>query len=163
MRRSYVVPMRWMVIYEYEVTGGALNVSSTKLSRPWSPWGTSPSRKNLHGRTGNRILKHDQPTFLLECHTVLLTVSLHVFSLFGFYNEALYSVIDLFSPILSPYSVYQYWHTFCFSSEATVGISFLFPNIAYDMGPKIFQTSNATRMIRGTLHAGDPQIRGTTI
>jgi hypothetical protein len=30
MRRSYVVPMRWMVIYEYEVTGGALNLSSTK-------------------------------------------------------------------------------------------------------------------------------------
>jgi hypothetical protein len=26
MRRSYVVPMRWMVIYEYEVSGGALNL-----------------------------------------------------------------------------------------------------------------------------------------
>jgi hypothetical protein len=26
MRRSYVVPMRWMVIYEYEVQGGALNL-----------------------------------------------------------------------------------------------------------------------------------------
>jgi hypothetical protein len=26
MRRSYVVPMRWMVIYEYEVTGGALKL-----------------------------------------------------------------------------------------------------------------------------------------
>jgi hypothetical protein len=25
MRRSYVVPMRWIVIYEYEVPGGALN------------------------------------------------------------------------------------------------------------------------------------------
>jgi hypothetical protein len=24
MRRSYVVPMRWMAIYEYEVPGGAL-------------------------------------------------------------------------------------------------------------------------------------------
>jgi hypothetical protein len=54
MRRSYVVPMRWMVIYEYEVTGGALNLSSTKLPRPWSPWGTSSSRKNPHERTGNR-------------------------------------------------------------------------------------------------------------
>jgi hypothetical protein len=31
MRRSYVVQMRWMVIYEYEVPGGALNLSSTKL------------------------------------------------------------------------------------------------------------------------------------
>jgi hypothetical protein len=29
MRRSYVVPMRWMVIYVYEVPGGALNLSST--------------------------------------------------------------------------------------------------------------------------------------
>jgi hypothetical protein len=54
MRRSYVVPMRWMVIYEYEVPGGALNLSSSKLSRPWSPWESSPSRKTPHGRTGNR-------------------------------------------------------------------------------------------------------------
>jgi hypothetical protein len=30
MRRSYVVPMRWMVIYEYEVPGGALNLNYTK-------------------------------------------------------------------------------------------------------------------------------------
>jgi hypothetical protein len=29
MRRSYVVLMRWMVIYEYEVPGGALNLKST--------------------------------------------------------------------------------------------------------------------------------------
>jgi hypothetical protein len=29
MRRSYVVPMRWMVIYVYEVPGGALNLKST--------------------------------------------------------------------------------------------------------------------------------------
>jgi hypothetical protein len=29
MRRSYVVPMRWMVIYEYGVPGGALNLNST--------------------------------------------------------------------------------------------------------------------------------------
>jgi hypothetical protein len=49
-----VVPMRWMVIYEYEVPGGALNLSSTKLPWPWSPWGSSPSRKNSHGRSGNR-------------------------------------------------------------------------------------------------------------
>jgi hypothetical protein len=54
MRRSYVVPLRWMVIYEYEVPGGALNLNSTKLPRPWPPWGSSPSRKNPHGRTGNR-------------------------------------------------------------------------------------------------------------
>jgi hypothetical protein len=54
MRRSYVVLMRWMVIYEYEVPGEALNLSSTKLPRPWSPWESSPSRKNPHGRTGNQ-------------------------------------------------------------------------------------------------------------
>jgi hypothetical protein len=54
MRRSYVVPMRTMVIYEYAGPGGALNLNSTKLPRPWSPWGSSPSRKNPHGRTGNR-------------------------------------------------------------------------------------------------------------
>jgi hypothetical protein len=53
MRRSYLVPIRWMVIYEYEVTGRALNLNSTKLTRPWSPWGFSPSRKHPHGRTGN--------------------------------------------------------------------------------------------------------------
>jgi hypothetical protein len=35
-------------------TGRGLNVSSTKLPRPWSPWESSLSRKNLHGRTGNR-------------------------------------------------------------------------------------------------------------
>jgi hypothetical protein len=54
MRRSYVVPMRWMVIYEYEVAGGALNLNSTKLPRPWSPGQSSPSRKNPCGRTGHR-------------------------------------------------------------------------------------------------------------
>jgi hypothetical protein len=54
MRHSYVVPMRWMVIYDYEVPGGALNLNSTKLPRPWSPWESSPSRKNPHGRIGNR-------------------------------------------------------------------------------------------------------------
>jgi hypothetical protein len=37
MKRSYVAPMRWIVIYEYEVPGGALNLSSSKLPRPWSP------------------------------------------------------------------------------------------------------------------------------
>jgi hypothetical protein len=54
MRRSYVVPMRWMVIYEYEVPVGDLNLNSTKLSRAWSPWGSSPSGKNPHGRPRNR-------------------------------------------------------------------------------------------------------------
>jgi hypothetical protein len=51
---SYVVPMRWMVIYEYEVQGRALNLSSVKLPRPWSPWKSSPSMKNPHGRAGTQ-------------------------------------------------------------------------------------------------------------
>jgi hypothetical protein len=50
VRRSYSLPM---VIYEYVVPGGPLTLSS-KLPRPWSPWESSPSRKNPHGRTGNR-------------------------------------------------------------------------------------------------------------
>jgi hypothetical protein len=53
-RRSYVVPMRWMVIYEYEILGWALTLSSTNLPRPWSPWESSPTRKNSHGGTVNR-------------------------------------------------------------------------------------------------------------
>jgi hypothetical protein len=43
-----------MDICEYDVPGGALNLSSTKLPRPWSPWESSLSRKNPHCRTGNR-------------------------------------------------------------------------------------------------------------
>jgi hypothetical protein len=35
-------------------TRRGLNLSSTKLHRPWSPWESSPSRKNPHGRVGNR-------------------------------------------------------------------------------------------------------------
>jgi hypothetical protein len=54
LRRSYVVLTRWMVIYGYEVPGGASNLNSTKLPRPWSPWGSSPSRKIPHSRTGNQ-------------------------------------------------------------------------------------------------------------
>jgi hypothetical protein len=32
MRLSYVFPMRWMVIYEYEVPGGALNLNSSNYT-----------------------------------------------------------------------------------------------------------------------------------
>jgi hypothetical protein len=54
MRRSYVVPMRWITMYEYEVPGGTLNLSSTKLPKPSSPWESSSSRKNPHCRKWNR-------------------------------------------------------------------------------------------------------------
>jgi hypothetical protein len=35
--------------------GRGLNLISTKLPKPWSPWESSPSRKNPHGKTGTRI------------------------------------------------------------------------------------------------------------
>jgi hypothetical protein len=75
MRRSYVVPMKWMVIYECKVPEGALNLNSTKLPRPWSPWVSSPSRKNPHGRTGNRtrdLMLSSQKLWSLEHEAGLL-------------------------------------------------------------------------------------------
>jgi hypothetical protein len=48
MRRSYVVPMRWMVIYEYEVPEGALNQTSTNYPD--------------HGRHGDLPLQGKIPT-----------------------------------------------------------------------------------------------------
>jgi hypothetical protein len=39
---------------EYEVPGGGLNLSSTKLPRPWSPWEYTLLRKNPQCRTGNQ-------------------------------------------------------------------------------------------------------------
>jgi hypothetical protein len=35
-------------------TRRGLNVISTELPRPWSPWESSPSRNNPHGRAGKR-------------------------------------------------------------------------------------------------------------
>jgi hypothetical protein len=35
-------------------TRRGLNLSPTKLSRPWSPWESSPSSKYSHNRAGNR-------------------------------------------------------------------------------------------------------------
>jgi hypothetical protein len=75
MRRSYVVPMRWMVIYEYEISGGTLNLSFTNLPKPWSPWEPSPLRKNSHGSTGIRtwdLMISSQKLWALyheACHT----------------------------------------------------------------------------------------------
>jgi len=47
MRRSYIVPMMWVVIEEEVVPGGPLNLNSTNLPRPWSLWESSPSGKIL--------------------------------------------------------------------------------------------------------------------
>jgi hypothetical protein len=78
MRCSYVVLMRWLVIYEYEVPGG-LNLSSTNLPKPWSPWESSPSRKNPHGRTGNQTqeLMISGQKFLLHA---LMWQAVHIYA-----------------------------------------------------------------------------------
>ena len=39
---------------EDEIPGGALNLNSTNLPRPWSPRGIFPFKENSHGRAGNR-------------------------------------------------------------------------------------------------------------
>jgi hypothetical protein len=51
MRRGYIVPMRWMVMYEYGVPGGALNLNSTNYPDHGDP---PLSGKNPHGRDANR-------------------------------------------------------------------------------------------------------------
>jgi hypothetical protein len=43
----------WWCIWIWSNWRG-LNLSSTQLPRPWSPWESSPSKKNFHDRTGNR-------------------------------------------------------------------------------------------------------------
>jgi hypothetical protein len=47
MRRSYIVPMRWKVIYEYEVPGVALNLNSINYPD--------------HGRHGDLPFKEKSP------------------------------------------------------------------------------------------------------
>jgi hypothetical protein len=54
MRRSYVFPMRWMVIYEYEVPGGALNLNSTNYPDRGHHGDPPLPGKNPHDRAGNR-------------------------------------------------------------------------------------------------------------
>jgi hypothetical protein len=53
MRRGYIVPMRWMVIYEYGVPGVAINLNSTNYP-DHGHHGAPLSGKNPHGRAGNR-------------------------------------------------------------------------------------------------------------
>jgi hypothetical protein len=54
MRRGYVVPMGYMVIHEYGVPGGALNLNSTNYPDIGHHGDPPLSRKNPHGRVGNR-------------------------------------------------------------------------------------------------------------
>jgi hypothetical protein len=57
MRCGYVVPMKWMVIYKYEVPGGALNLNSTNYPDHGHHGDPPVSGKNSRGRAGNRT--HD--------------------------------------------------------------------------------------------------------
>jgi hypothetical protein len=54
IRRNYVVPMRWMVIYEYGVPGRALNLNSNNYPDHGHHWYPPLSGKTPHGRAGNR-------------------------------------------------------------------------------------------------------------
>jgi hypothetical protein len=54
MRRGYVVPMRWMVIFKYGVPGGALNLNSTNYPDHGHHEDSPLSGKNPRGRAGNR-------------------------------------------------------------------------------------------------------------
>jgi hypothetical protein len=54
MRCGYVVPMTWMVLYEYGVPGGAINLNSTKYPDHGDRGDPTLPRKNSCGRTGNR-------------------------------------------------------------------------------------------------------------
>jgi hypothetical protein len=54
MRRGYVVLMRWMVIYEYRVPGGALNLNATNYPDHGHHGDPSLSGKKHHGRVENR-------------------------------------------------------------------------------------------------------------
>jgi hypothetical protein len=54
MRPGYVVLMRWMVIYEYGVPGGALNLNSTNYPDHGHHGDPPLPGKNPHGRAGNR-------------------------------------------------------------------------------------------------------------
>jgi hypothetical protein len=76
------VTIRWMVVYEYEVPGGALNLCSTELPRPWSPW-----KSSLHGKipmvepgiepgtSWSVVRNSEQTSNLLFIHQLLLHVS----------------------------------------------------------------------------------------
>jgi hypothetical protein len=53
-RRSYIVPMKWMVINKYGVPGGALNLNSTNYPDHVHHGDPPLSGKNPHGRAQNR-------------------------------------------------------------------------------------------------------------
>jgi hypothetical protein len=56
MRCGYVVPMRWMVTYEYGVLGGTLNLKSASYPDHGHHGDPPLLGKNPHGRARNRTL-----------------------------------------------------------------------------------------------------------
>jgi hypothetical protein len=46
MKRSYVVPMRWNVIYEYEVPGGGLKLKFYYTTQTMVTMGIFPFKEN---------------------------------------------------------------------------------------------------------------------
>jgi hypothetical protein len=59
MRHGYVVQMRWIVIYGYEVPGGALNLNSTNYPDHGHHGDPPLSGKNPHGRAEWNPGPHD--------------------------------------------------------------------------------------------------------
>jgi hypothetical protein len=73
MKRSYVIPMRWMVIYEYGVPGGVLNLNSTNYPDHGHHGDPPLSRKNPHGRARYRtwdLMISSQAGHILKLKTV---------------------------------------------------------------------------------------------
>jgi hypothetical protein len=54
MSLSYVVTVRWMVIFGFGVPGGALNLNSTNYPDHGHHGDPLISGKNSHGKAGNR-------------------------------------------------------------------------------------------------------------
>jgi hypothetical protein len=56
MRRGYAVRIRWMVMYEYGVPGGTLNLNSTNYPDHGHHGDPPLLGKNPHGRPGTSLL-----------------------------------------------------------------------------------------------------------
>jgi hypothetical protein len=72
MRYSYVVPIRWMVIYGYEVPGEALNLNSTNYP-DHGHYGDPPLQFKIYpDEISHSIIKYPQYKFTLM-HMALLS------------------------------------------------------------------------------------------
>jgi hypothetical protein len=66
MRRGYVFPMRWMVIYEYGVPGGASNINSTNYPD--------------HGHHGDPPLSGKNPHKFIKWTLFIIVIIIIIFS-----------------------------------------------------------------------------------